>query len=275
MKIKSIQSEPLLEIPYQSLTSGGREIVTESLQILSATVDILPDNVDAILVASDLQGVEDKWQAESAGRQPRLIGKMLADEVYALSELGEIPPPDRIGVILAGDLYVSVDLDRRGGKGDVTDIWKAFADKFQWVAGIPGNHDQFEVSHWTDHPFQDQKMTHYLDGDMKNVNGMKIAGLGGVIGSNGKPYRRAEEEFRGMIQALLQKHPVILILHEPPDFPENNEQGNPIVRETLEQCNQTLVICGHKAWKTPLGTLKNGTQVLNVDHRAVLLTKRY
>ena len=34
-------------------------------------------------------------------------------------------------------------LDKRGGSGDVTGVWLAFADIFQWVAGVAGNHDTF------------------------------------------------------------------------------------------------------------------------------------
>ena len=48
-----------------------------------------------------------------------------------------------IGVLLAGDLYTVPALDRRGGSGDVTAVWRAFGDEFSWVVGVAGNHDTF------------------------------------------------------------------------------------------------------------------------------------
>ena len=48
-----------------------------------------------------------------------------------------------IGVLLAGDFYTVPALDRRGGSGDVTAVWKAFGDESSWVVGVPGNHDTF------------------------------------------------------------------------------------------------------------------------------------
>jgi hypothetical protein len=36
-----------------------------------------------------------------------------------------------------------------------------------------------------------------------------------------------------------------------------------------------LVIRGHKFWKEPVGTLSNGTQVLNVDSRVVVISGKF
>ena len=49
--------------------------------------------------------------------------------------------------------------------------------------------------------------------------------------------------------------------------------GWPLVRTALEQAAPTLVIRGHAFWDSPLATLKNGTQILNVDSRVVILQK--
>ncbi len=45
-----------------------------------------------------------------------------------------------VAALLAGDFYTVPALDKRGGTGDVTDVWRAFGECFAWVAG---NHDLF------------------------------------------------------------------------------------------------------------------------------------
>lgn len=54
---------------------------------------------------------------------------------------GKLPPIARMGAILAGDLYSVPEANKRGGYGDVADVWSAFASRFAWVAGVAGNHD--------------------------------------------------------------------------------------------------------------------------------------
>src|SRR5690349_912519 len=96
MQVLHIGSEPLAVVPYRTAVSGGG-VADVGLPVLPGTVDVLPDGLDAILVASDLQG--------RAGH--RLLGEQLADDVLARCRSGGLPPADRIGVVLAGDLYAA------------------------------------------------------------------------------------------------------------------------------------------------------------------------
>jgi hypothetical protein len=63
-------------------------------------------------------------------------------------------------------------------------------------------------------------------------------------------------------------------LHEGPDFPPQCLRGSPAIREAMEKARPTLVIRGHAYWELPLVALANGTQVLNVDARVVLIVRQ-
>jgi hypothetical protein len=64
-----------------------------------------------------------------------------------------------------------------------------------------------------------------------------------------------------------------VVLHNGPDVP-GQDPGVAFIREVLLAFPPTLVVCGHCHWRQPLQELANGTQVLNVDGRAVLLRRR-
>jgi len=137
MKILSIADNLFHTLAYRNVVPR-HGIVTVHLPILRATVDHLPDGLEAIVATADLQGRG--LEREDGGPAP-LLGELLAEELEALAKLGEIPSPDVTGVILAGDLYSRPELDCRGGSGDVRVVWDAFARNFRWVAGVAGNHD--------------------------------------------------------------------------------------------------------------------------------------
>ncbi|MCD4652393.1 hypothetical protein K8T06_00480 [bacterium] len=121
-------------------------------------------------------------------------------------------------------------MDRRGGKGDVIDIWYSFRNYFKWVTGVAGNHDRFgsELSDLTE--FLMELHINYLDGDPKFVDSIKIGGIGCVIGNPTKPFRRRESDFTGCINQLVSNGIDILILHEGPDVPDKNLPGSPAIR---------------------------------------------
>ena len=112
------------------------------------------------------------------------------------------------------------------------------------------------------------------------LDGLRIGGVSGTIGNPNKPHRKREEDFCDSVERLATAGPDILAMHESPaamavaDGPDAVEVellGRPSVRAVLERSQPTLVICGHAYWRIPLATLSNGTQVLNVDSRAVIL----
>ena len=46
--------------------------------------------------------------------------------------------------MLAGDFWAEPRCTRRGGLGKVGPVWSAFGGTSRWVAGVLGNHDQYE-----------------------------------------------------------------------------------------------------------------------------------
>lgn len=266
MRILEIQEEPIDHIPYDMVAPRAwhpgepRNIVPARFPVLQGFVDELPEDIDALLVASDLQGhIHDDLMGLA---MPAMFEELL--EVYA-----EDCAPSRVGVILGGDLFSLPN--KRGGLGEVREVWRAFVSRFRWVAGVLGNHDQIG-SHNRDVPrFQHEQGVSLLDGSMARLDGLQIAGVSGVIGSSGKLNRRSASGYCSILERLLRKVPDLLILHETPDFPADDFPGKSVIRDELERGGRTLVCCGHRHWPEPLRELQNGTQVLNCEGRAVLL----
>jgi Icc-related predicted phosphoesterase len=175
------------------------------------------------------------------------------------------------GVFLAGDLYTVPALDRRGGSGDVRAVWEAFGDEFSWVIGVAGNHDTFGTDPNAAPRFP--RHLHYLDNERVNIAGLKIAGLGGIIGNPRRPRRRSDEQYTDCLESLLTHRTDILITHDGPNDPIGGHRGSPRIREVVERLRPSLIVRGHAHWKQPLVQLSGGVQVLNVDARVVVLHK--
>jgi Icc protein len=100
-----------------------------------------------------------------------------------------------------------------------------------------------------------------------------VGGVGGIIGRPDKRGRREEEAHLAVIREVLRAEPELLVLHAGPDVPGRRVHGSASIREVLERRKDVLVVCGHAHWEEPLAVLQGGTQVLNVDSRAVLLQR--
>jgi 3',5'-cyclic-AMP phosphodiesterase len=179
--------------------------------------------------------------------------------------------PRQVGALLAGDFYTVPALDKRGGTGDVSEVWKEFRQWFAWVAGVAGNHDLFGHEKKVQ-PDRFDRM-HFLEGDIAEVNGLRIAGLGGIIGKPTKPQRRTEEDYSRTLSSLLRGHPDILLMHDGPDGCQHAQPGNSMMRNLLQEEPPGLVIRGHSHWANPFAEFPCGLQVLNVDARVVVLTE--
>lgn len=272
IRITSIESTPFWEIDYQS-ASPWQQPVDMKLPLLRGTVDRLPAGLEAILVTADLQGREPAYVGST---DARLLGHRLADELALLSDSGEIPSLSSIGVILAGDFYTVPHLDKMAGTGDVRPVWRDFAERCQWVAGVAGNHDLFSeniVRPLAD-DFESEPGIHFLDDSIVEIDGAKIAGLSGIIGRPTKLWRRSEEEYVAALKRILASAPDIIVMHDGPGVPDRKLRGTEAIQETLEtSAHRPLVIRGHAHWDEPLAELANGIQVLNVDARAMLLRR--
>lgn len=114
---------------------------------------------------------------------------MIADELAMMGEAGELVHPSHTGVLLAGDLFSSDTADVRGASGDVRAVWSAFAARFRWVAGVAGNHDTFGTPREQERLLR-QPNAHLLDGEVRELDGLRVGGVGLISGASEKHGRR-------------------------------------------------------------------------------------
>jgi 3',5'-cyclic-AMP phosphodiesterase len=267
MRILSLNPNPILEIPFLNAGRGPGQFYEDRLLVQEAIVSGLPDGVSAIVATADLQGRE--WFEDNPWQPFRLLG-----ETLPLRLVEEILPAmgldgGRTGAFLAGDFYTLPGLEKRGGSGDITAVWEAFGDEFDWVAGVPGNHDMFGSSE--DDTLYCPRHVHYLDDARANIDGLQIAGLGGIVGRPSRLHRRSEEDYIARLSSLLQHKTDVLITHTGPNDPVGKQIGSPLIREVVETHGPSLVVRGHAHWNQPLVELAGGVQVLNVDARVVVM----
>jgi hypothetical protein len=266
VRIVELAAEPLHRLTYSDAAPGGGTQVRE-LPLLRGRVEGLPRQLDALLVTSDLQG---RAPLPSSGGTLELLGEALAEEYATLADLELVPPPEFTGVILAGDLFAAPGADRMGATGDVRSVWRAFAARFRWVAGVAGNHDLFGGTQ--EHArFAREAGINLLDGTHVALDDLRIGGVAGICGRKGKPNRRPPEEFVAAARRALQGNPHVLVLHEGPEGGEG-QRGNPELTAALAS-RRGIVVCGHVHWNRPLADLPGGGQVLNVDARAIVLER--
>jgi len=258
LHITGIAGELIREIHYMNASPRGGSDV-ERLPVARGTLAApLGDQLDALIACSDLQGIVPGPQGRS-----ELLGVQVADVLDGLAADGAIPPAARTGVILAGDLYSVPAANKRGGYGDVADVWVAFAERFAWVAGVAGNHDDVTgVARLGDR-------VHLLDGDIAELDGLRIGGVGGIIGNPRKPGRRAEPDQLRTIARTIGAGVDLLVLHEGPRG-DARQPGNDAIRAAVQGGAIGLTVCGHDHWHAPLAEHAGG-QILNVDARVVVL----
>lgn len=260
MRITGRHVEPVTEFAYRRARRGGGTETTR-LPVGRLTVDAVPEGCDAVLVTGDLQGVA----PSPFGGPPVLLGVALADYLQVWADQGLLPPPDRLAVVLAGDLYSAPTADLRGASGRVADVWWALAAVgCRLVVGVAGNHDLVtaeEVGAAGPH-------VTLLDGTTRD----DFAGVGFVVGDPRRTGRRAPEDQWRLLDAVLAAGPEVLVMHEGPPGEQADQRGNPDIGERLRRRPPALTVCGHVHWDRPLSRLGSG-HVLNVDGRAVVLTR--
>ncbi|HOK78455.1 MAG TPA: metallophosphoesterase [Verrucomicrobiota bacterium] len=273
MRVVSLDSEPFAEVLYLDAARGGGT-TRVSLPLFQGRVSGLPAELDALVAAADLQGRE-----SCGGRPGRLLGERLAEELVRLANRGLLPAPDRTGILLGGDLYTVPLCDRRGKCGDVEPVWRAFAERFRWVAGVVGNHDN--LGGRTAGHMGDEQRTHLLDGNTVTLDGLRVGGVGGIVGAPTRLNRKEATRFNQLVEGVLARAPDVLICHEGPDFPPLSLPGNASMRELLEVWAELqqpglvlpLLVCGHSWWPEVMVELAGGIQVLKVDARVVVLSR--
>ena len=204
IRIATLDEELLGEVRYLNASRGGKTEVVR-LPIMRAWTEApLADELDAIVACSDLQGIVRGRNDEST-----LLGVHVAEILEEMAFDGAIPASARMGAILAGDLYSVPGANKRGGYGDVADVWAAFAERFAWVAGVAGNHDDVDAVAGAN--------VHLLDGALAELDGLRIGGVGGIISEKQRPWRRPEGEQLRLVDRVIDEGVDLLILHEGPD----------------------------------------------------------
>lgn len=271
MRIIEFIDTPIAVVPFLNAGRGPGQFYEDQLPVHLAYVDQLSQGTTALIATADLQGRE--LLLSGAIQPPRLLGEALPRQLVEeiLPTVG-LMDPQSIGVLLAGDFYTVPALDKRGGNGDVSTVWQAFGDEFGRVVGVAGNHDLFEGG--KAEPRRLSQRLHYLDGQTVQIGGLKIAGLGGIIGSPLRTHRRTEDDYLSALEALLDQQPQIVITHDGAEGTEPGQRGSPRIRELLDALPPPLVVRGHAHWDKPFTTLAGGTQILNVDARVVILVPR-
>jgi len=259
LQIVGIDDELIREVHYLTAASRGGGSDVERLPIArGALAAPLGDELSALIVCSDLQGF-----VPGPGGRSELLGVQVAAVLEDLASDGAIPPAARTGVLLAGDLYSVLAANRHGGYGDVAEVWGQFVERFAWVAGVAGNHD--DVSGVA----KLGPRVHLLDGELAEPGGLRIGGVSGIIGNPRKPGRRSEADQLRAIEHAIGHDLDILVLHEGPRGGDQ-QPGNHAIRAAIEAGAVGLTICGHDHWRAPLAAHAHG-QILNVDARVVVL----
>lgn len=270
MEIELNNLEPIEEFSYKVVAQGGRDengnrvIKEENLPIyLGTIINSGIKDIEYIVIASDLQGnVVEKDET-------KLLGEVLPSFLELLFEI-EFEGIDRkkVGVLLCGDLYAR--LDKRGGLGDVKNVWRAFNDKFGFVVGVAGNHDDFGKPEEFESFIQEEGI-YYLHNQIRKVRKLKIGGISGIIGRPDKLFRNDESEHLKELKKLLLAQPDFILLHEGPNNINPELHGNDKIREVIERSKRNIIFCGHNHWNCSLIEKENGTQILNVDSKCIIL----
>lgn len=268
MKIIKLEPQPIAQFPFLNAGRRANDFFVDQLPVYKAIVDGFPNSLEAIIATADLQGLESVPAAPS--RPLRLLGQVLPKLLEDVLDGLGINSGDRVASMLAGDFYTYPDLHGRGGTGDVMRVWESFAANYQWVYGVAGNHDLFgdQISY---KPKWNGPRIHLLDGDRTELDGLKIAGISGVIGNPRKNFRRTHQDYIESLELLLGEPTDIALMHEGPQAPQKNCRGVIEITEVVEKTKPSLVIRGHKHWPEPLGELDCGVQILNVEATVVVM----
>ncbi|WP_238649943.1 metallophosphoesterase family protein [Paenibacillus piscarius] len=267
LRVISVTEEPLEVVPFVSAAPGSQGIIYGGLPIYLGEMQGLPVAVEALIVASDLQGIA---LSENGGYGDMLVGEKVAGTLENLLPL-YLPGirPEKVLVCLCGDLYGDTAI--RGASGNPLPVWRAFRRRFGTVIGVNGNHDLLTSEGEAElaaaagiHLFSEPGILHHHE--------LRIAGLGGVTGRADRPNRTPEKEYLEQLEGLLQRGPDLLLLHQSPDLPGAGLPGHAGIRERLESGPEILVCSGHVHWNRPLAELADGVQLLNSDGRVLVFT---
>ncbi len=268
LKILKINEHPIEYIDYLTVPHGALIAQKFQLPIYIGEIEGLAEHIDSIVVTSDLQGVCQFDQTSSI-----LLGEVLAESLPIIYEMYLTGfSIKKSWAFLCGDLYAN--LEKRGSSGNPIQVWQTFAQYFEKVIGIAGNHDDFGINL---NQLKQIENVHFLENDVVKMNGLNIAGLSGIIGRTDKNFRQEAHVYLNSLEKFLKQQPDIVLTHLSPHLEEYAFLGEPQLTKILERYADNLLFCGHSHWNTSQTvTLKNNTQILNADSKVfILLNKKY
>lgn len=263
----AVDDAPAFAVAYREAPGSAGRV----LPVHRALVADLPDGLDAVFVASDIQGHDDG----PAG--PRLAGLGVAEAIarYAASRgVGR----ERLGVLLAGDLFAAADPLLRGGVGDVRGVWRAFAQRAAFVAGVAGNHDAFGATTAEVQAFAAESGMALLDAGMHGLavaatcGGLRVAGVSGIVGNPERPWRRKHDDYIDAVAAAIAAEPDVLLLHQNPALPGVRRDELSRLTQLLAAAGRGLVVFGHAHSPAPTFTLGR-CRLLATEGRAFWLER--
>jgi hypothetical protein len=257
----TLQRDAYHEIPFLNAAPGNRGIaVRERLPFLRATVSGLPAGAPLLVAAADLQG-----RMKEGGTADSLLGCAVADGLPKIQAAAGLPAPETMIGLLAGDFYAEPNATKRGGIGDVNEVWLRMRSKFMAIAGVLGNHDLFGASSCASRLPDD-----FVDGAVRELAGLRIGGVSGIIGDPARPNRRSADEYAEMLLRVLDQRPDILLLHAAPHI-VSGSAGEALIAEWIQATDfDGLVVCGHIRWRERVHRCGRAA-VLNVNGAVVTL----
>ncbi|MDP4198244.1 MAG: hypothetical protein Q8922_04995 [Bacteroidota bacterium] len=262
MRIEQFNPEPICLIPYRKLDNDN-VVRDHEYPVFECRASGLPEGIEAIVCTSDLQGVH----SSPASKQNILSGVHVASSLRQYFELHEYANPQKTLAVLAGDFYTELNLGGRGGFGYADEVWQAFASAFGHVVGVAGNHDDFRLTLRDGYP-----NLHLLHDEDRRSCGLKIDGIGGIIGHSTKlPMRHSEAAFTAMFHRQFGAQLDILVMHDNPERFDPFFSG--LSQLAVGTSSPPVIIFGHRKLREPLRELENGVQLLSVNERVVILTR--
>lgn len=102
---------------------------------------------------------------------------------------------------------------------------EAFGQQFRWVVGVAGNHDTFGAPREQAQFFRQRPELQLLDGDVVDVDGLRVGGVGGIMGRPDKQGRAPHA-----LTLLAQRQRAAWALAK-----DSKERGSrPVTRDTVE-----------------------------------------
>lgn len=235
------------------LSSGKERPERRLLEISLVRYAWEKPSAPCFLATADLQGRE-------LGKQNRLLGELVAEEVAFLQELGSLPTLDFC--LLGGDFYDYPDCHKRGGSGDVTSALNALSTLAPVSYAVLGNHDTIT-------PLALAPTVIILDGTRAAVSGLTVGGVSGIVGDPERPQRKTEPAFLKALETATTPQADFLLLHQGPEGPTERHRGWQELNIALGRKKDLLVVFGHCYWPEPFH--REGENLFcNVDDRVLI-----